>query len=137
MLNHQVDFQVWNKNKFKWCFNNKSFRNPNPSSCGFKNTFKEARLSLRHSYDSVGFSTQKSFKTRGIEDRDDSEPKKTNLVTHNWCKIGHVYEMKYTRELEKKRSLDSLLMSLQLQITITLFLFLSLSLTYFWTELQK
>jgi len=20
MLNHQVVFQVWNKNKFKWCF---------------------------------------------------------------------------------------------------------------------
>ena len=34
--------------------------------------------------------------------------------------------MKYTRELEKKRSLDSLLMSLQLQITITLFLSLTL-----------
>ena len=40
--------------------------------------------------------------------------------------------MEHTRELEKKRCLDPLLMSLQLQIIITLFL----SLTCIWTELR-
>jgi len=58
--------------------------------------------------------------------RDDSESRKTNLATHNRCKTRHVNRMKHTRELEKKRNLNSLLMSLQLQITITLSLSLSL-----------
>ena len=64
--------------------------------------------------------------------RDDCEPRKTNLATHNLCKTRHVNEMKHTCELEKKKSLDPLLMSLQLQITIILFLFLSC----IWIELQ-
>jgi len=62
---------------------NRSLENPNPSSCAFKNTFKEERLSLRHTYYSVGFFTLKSFKTREGLKRDDSEPRKTNLATHN------------------------------------------------------
>ena len=90
------------------------FRIPNLSSCAFKNTFKEERLSLRHTYDSVGFFTSKSFKTRGIEERDDSEPRKWNLATHNEGKASHVNEINHTHELEKKRSFEHLLMSLQL-----------------------
>ena len=38
--------------------------------------------------------------------------------------------MRHTRELEKKRNLDPLLMLLQLQVTITLFLSLVFGLNY-------
>ena len=61
--------------------------------------FQRKRLSLRHAYDSVGFFTSKPFKTRGFEERDDSEPRKMNLATHNQGKARHVKEMKHTREL--------------------------------------
>ena len=37
---------------------------------------KKKGFSLRHTYDSLGFFTSKPFKTREIEERDDSEPRK-------------------------------------------------------------
>jgi len=77
------------------------------------NTSKEERLSLRHTYDSAGFLTLKPFKIRRIEERDGSEPRKMNLVTHNYDKVRHVNEIRHTHELEKKRSFEPLLMSLQ------------------------
>jgi len=40
-------------------------------------------------------------------------PEKMNLATHNYGKVRHVNEIRHTRELEKKRSLKPLLMSLQ------------------------
>ena len=82
MLNHQV-FKYEIKASSSDISKKQKFKNPNPSSCAFKNTFKEERLSLRHTYDYVGFLTLKPFKIRGIEEKDDSEPRKMNLATHD------------------------------------------------------
>ena len=40
-------------------------------------------------------------------------PEKINLATHNYGKARHVNEIRHIHELEKKRSFEPLLMSLQ------------------------
>ena len=61
----------------------------------------------------LGSLHQNHSKQEGSKEKDDSEPRKMNLTTHNYGKVRHVNEIRYTRELEKNRSFEPLLMLLK------------------------
>ena len=48
------------KKQVQVMFSEWKFKNPSPSSCAFKNTCKDARFSLGHSYDFVRFFGKKN-----------------------------------------------------------------------------
>ena len=133
MLNHQV-FQAWNKNKFKRCFKrSRSFRNLIPSSCAFKNTFKEKRLSLGMHMIPLGLYIKIIQKVEGS--KRGTIVSLENEFSYSWkIKLIHENKVRHAHELEwKKRKLVLLLMSLQ---SSDYNRSIPLSLTGIWTELQ-